>query len=1349
MKEIIVIFVIQLLRIPFAESLPPVISGLPSSITLIESETGSSTTSLYTLTVSDPEGDTFSCVISAISPTVTGFQVTAEKLYLLSNPGFDYGTISSYAISFQCTDSNVETSATQTLTVNILPNTPPTISGLPSSVTVNDGEDGPLKIYDVSVTDVDSDSFSCSISPTGTPFNYQSSPGHAIFVNSAPGLDATTTPSYALTITCADNYGSSQGTLTVNVVANAPPDITNLPASTTVQESAAGGSSIFTVTVSDPDSDTFSCTMTSSPALSAFSLQYTTKYDINLNTGHGLDPTVTSSYTLTVTCTDSNVKSSSSSLTVTVSPNAVPVITNLPDVTSVSESETAKTELIALTVTDAESDSFTCSITTTGPFSMEFVSSKYRIFLNAAPGLSYTTTSSYTIPVTCSDNYGTSAAASLTVNVVANTGPVISGLPTSVSVTESDTGGSSIYTLTVTDPDPYTCSIQSSTPTTTFFSMVKTGAQYDVHLNTGHSLDASSVSSYALTLQCSDGTASTGVLTVNVQANTPPDITSLPATSSVAAGEAGSRTLHTLAVTETDPYTCTMSSSPTSAMFTLNFAASTYTVELANNPTFGGTSSFTLTVTCSDSWGSTSKALTVTVTPNSPPVITGLPTTVTVTETETAARCLHTVAVTDPEVPITCAVTSAPAGPFEMVQNPATPSYEVCLMSNAITSLDAVTAPTHDVTVTCTDSAGGSASAILYVDVTQNDPPVITGLPVTVQVLENEVLERKLHDLTVTDPQSDTFTCVLTTSPTGGPFDLRRDAVTLAYSVYLDNLPTLSYSTVPSYTLTVTCTDSPKGRSTSNTIQVDIQENRPPTLTNLPATGTANAMTTLKSGSIFTVTGNDLDSDTILYSMRTSPTTTSFAINQVTGEITATQDLKYELTSSFVFNVTASDSRTSTHALYTLTLTNINTKPTISSLVLNGVDNLYFPELTTAAGATLYTPTIYDPDTGQTQTVTINVYPAGQTDMFTVATGNTIALAAGKSFDYETLNYYRLALYVTDTMATSGPYYLNIHVLDDPEVCKFPQNLYRYDTYEAGIGGGNIDLGFHALVEDVDNPDSLTFSLVTSTNSNLFNISKTTGVITYAVDYDIDKTHPQNISVIVKCTDTFGETGTATVSLYIKDVNDNEPDFTSSGYVMVVSQYTQPGALIGRVTANDIDQNENAEVEYDGSSATGSQYYKVMKNGQIYLTREINFEYGMTHRVYVTAVDHGSPQLTGTSYVDIVYRETSTTSTTTPASTYQDWWSKPENVAMVAILSILGLLLLALLAYLIYRCCLGRSCSMPNCDCCKRKPSNNLRKLKNPGPEKFKLWDANDLNKKRDPYSTATLEEGLPETMKM
>lgn len=112
--------------------------------------------------------------------------------------------------------------------------------------------------------------------------------GHAIHLNSAPGLNAATTSSYTLTITCADNYGASQGTLTVNIVANAAPDITNLPASKTVQEGATGGSSILTVAVTDPESDTFSCSMSSAPVSTAFSLDYTTRTWLK-SLGYGFD----------------------------------------------------------------------------------------------------------------------------------------------------------------------------------------------------------------------------------------------------------------------------------------------------------------------------------------------------------------------------------------------------------------------------------------------------------------------------------------------------------------------------------------------------------------------------------------------------------------------------------------------------------------------------------------------------------------------------------------------------------------------------------------------------------------------------------------------------------------------------------------------------------------------------------------------------------------------------------------------------------------------------------------------------------------------------------------------------
>ena len=95
-----------------------------------------------------------------------------------------------------------------------------------------------------------------------------------------------------------------------------------------------------------------------------------------------------------------------------------------------------------------------------------------------------------------------------------------------------------------------------------------------------------------------------------------------------------------------------------------------YKEELNSNPSFGATTSYTITITCADNYGSSSNDLTVSIDANTDPVMTGLPVTVTVSEVETAARCLHTVAVTDTENhAITCSVASSPAGPFEMQQN--------------------------------------------------------------------------------------------------------------------------------------------------------------------------------------------------------------------------------------------------------------------------------------------------------------------------------------------------------------------------------------------------------------------------------------------------------------------------------------------------------------------------------------------------------------------------------------------------------------------------------------------------------------------------------------------------------
>lgn len=63
-------------------------------------------------------------------------------------------------------------------------------------------------------------------------------------------------------------------------------------------------------------------------------------------------------------------------------------------------------------------------------------------------------------------------------------------------------------------------------------------------------------------------------------------------------------------------------------------------------------------------------------------------------------------------------------------------------------------------------------------------------------------------------------------------------------------------------------------------------------------------------------------------------------------------------------------------------------------------------------------------------------------------------------------------------------------------------------------------------------------SLLNGNGSERFTMDQSTGVINYATDYDIDgNAMPSTVYMLVKCQDETGETGTATVVLYIQVIN--------------------------------------------------------------------------------------------------------------------------------------------------------------------------------------------------------------------
>ena len=93
----------------------------------------------------------------------------------------------------------------------------------------------------------------------------------------------------------------------------------------------------------------------------------------------------------------------------------------------------------------------------------------------------------------------------------------------------------------------------------------------------------------------------------------------------------------------------------------VNVLISDYEVHL-NKALDSVTTAYTIDITCSDNWGSTTKTLSVFVTPNQPPSFTGFPASITVNEADAGGKSIYTIGVTDLDTFI-CNISSTPTTP--------------------------------------------------------------------------------------------------------------------------------------------------------------------------------------------------------------------------------------------------------------------------------------------------------------------------------------------------------------------------------------------------------------------------------------------------------------------------------------------------------------------------------------------------------------------------------------------------------------------------------------------------------------------------------------------------------------
>jgi hypothetical protein len=436
----------------------PAIANQNFSIT----ENTTAGTFAYTVLATDPENDTLTYIIDggntgnafAISETTGALWVAGANL--------DYENIPEYNLSIAVTTGSVTETANVTISLINLDDSPVIAD---QSFDIDENANVGTTVGTVVVTKAYENTLSYSITNgnLNNAFSITSDTG-IIKVNNKSALNYESMDAYTLVVTVSGGEYDPTATVVVNINnVNESPLMNNQ--SFSIAENTTSDTFAYSVNASDPESDQLTYTITGGNTGNAFAISETTgaiyvagslnyesqdTYDLILAVKDG---EYTKTATISVTITDENDPPSLNNQTMTVNENS-------PNNTLIGS---------ALTASDPDATDVTLTYSITGGSGTDAlrISTDGQVSVKSSTLLNYEGgTISYTIIVQVADPSGLTDTALVTVNINnVNESPTITAQ--SASITENSVNGTTVYTVTASDPDntysPYTNNVFSIT----------------------------------------------------------------------------------------------------------------------------------------------------------------------------------------------------------------------------------------------------------------------------------------------------------------------------------------------------------------------------------------------------------------------------------------------------------------------------------------------------------------------------------------------------------------------------------------------------------------------------------------------------------------------------------------------------------------------------------------------------------------------------------------------------------------------------------------------------------------------------------------------------------------------
>ncbi|XP_033119936.1 protein dachsous-like [Anneissia japonica] len=417
-----------------------------------------------------------------------------------------------------------------------------------------------------------------------------------------------------------------------------------------------------------------------------------------------------------------------------------------------------------------------------------------------------------------------------------------------------------------------------------------------------------------------------------------------------------------------------------------------------------------------------------------------------------------------------------------------------------------------------------------------------------------------------------------------GTFNLSSKSLPSEDTLFLDLelLSELDRERVAQYTLVIAAYDGGNPSLSGTTTLIinveDVNDNAPMFLL---TSYSATVNETVPVGTrILAVTATDLDegpNGRIFYEInrRQSDPNEIFRIDPLTGDLYLNKPLDYEVQQTHEIIVVAKDSSPDpleNTAFVTITVTNINEgAPTIMILFFSNDGN---PKISEDAepGDYIGRVSVNDPD--EAELTNVSVILTGGNGNFGIETSDNIIylVCIKRVLDREQTPYYNLTIFANDY----GSPPLNAHknfILEILDVNDNPPEFDQSDyypqiqevadpgTFVTQVGATDADAGVNAQI---------TYSIASGPQASWFHVNPVSGLITTSSQVDREISSVVDLTVVASDGGTPSLSSSAMVHVTIRDVNDNQPQFTPSSYNASVHEDIANGTCLLQVSQSSI-----------------------------------------------------------------------------------------------------------------------------------------------------------------------------------